>query len=228
MKRMQTSKITTGVDSLEQEIDILKSIKNSNWISIHEVIGDEEDDKVYIVTEYMKRGALISLIKDNNISEHQVWEYFNQLINGIEYLHNLNIIHRDIKPENMLIDDKNTLKLADFGLSVKLKEGKDEFTNTTGTNYYFSPESLKGITYSAKKADIWACGVSLYQMIHGKYPFNGKTIVELNNEILNSEPEYKKELSKSAIELFKGILNKNPDQRLTLPEIKKYLQSKTL
>ena len=224
MKRMLTSKLTTGVDSLEQEIEILKSIKNENWIKIHEVIGDEEDDKVYIITEYMKKGSLATLIKDNKLSEDLIWRYFNQLINGIEYLHIINIVHRDIKPENMLIDDNNNLKIADFGLSEKLKEGKDEFSNTTGTNYYFSPESLKGGAYSAKKADIWAWGVTLYQMIHGRYPFNGKSVVDLNEEILNKQPEYKKDLSKSIIDLLNGILCKNPIQRFTFSDIKKQIQ----
>ena len=174
MKRTQMSKLTTGVDSIENEIDILKSIKNEYWLGAHEVIGDEEDDKIYIIMDYMKNDSLISYIKANKLTEELIWKLFRQLIDGLEYLHSNDIIHRDIKPENLLVDDNENLKITDFGLSEKLKNKDNDISNTAGTNYYYCPESLQGKPFNGKKADIWAWGITLYQMINGAYPFNGK------------------------------------------------------
>lgn len=156
MKRMLTSKVTTGVDSLEQEIDILKTINNSRCVGLKEVIGDEEDDKVYIITEYMRKGSLAFYMKKNTLAPEQIRSYFRDLILGVEYLHGLGIVHRDIKPENLLISDDDVLKITDFGISERIIDGKDVFTNSAGTNYYFSPESCRGVEYSGKSADIWA------------------------------------------------------------------------
>ena len=120
MKRMLTSKSTTGVDSLENEIEILKFIKNEYWISAKEVIGDEDDDKIYIITDYMKNDSLIKYIKSNKLNNNLILKFFKQLILGLDYLHSNQIVHRDIKPENLLIDDNENLKISDFGLSEKI------------------------------------------------------------------------------------------------------------
>ena len=112
------------------------------------------------------------------------------------------------------------LKIADFGLSSIIENGNDSLKNTVGSNFYFSPELSKGSTYKGISSDIWAWGVTLYQMIHNKYPFKGRTFPELYNNIQNSEPEYDKNITAELLELLKGILEKDPDKRFTIQQIK--------
>jgi serine/threonine protein kinase len=81
------------------------------------------------------------------------------------------IIHRDIKPENLLIDENDRIKITDFGLSLFTKNGNDEVRNTAGSTLFFAPEVIDGKTYSGKKSDVWALGVTLYYMVFRKYPF---------------------------------------------------------
>lgn len=170
--------------------------------------------------QLMNRGSLFDILKLSKLSHSDILKYFRQLVLSVEYLHTkLNIVHRDIKPENLLIDDDGNIKLADFGISVELT-GDDTFTDTAGSNYYMCPECCQGLPYSGKSADIWACGVTLYQLVHGRYPFNGKTHVELNMSITESEPVFDEKVPLALKSLLIGLLTKNPDQRFTFEDIR--------
>ena len=154
-----------------------------------------------MILEYSNRGSLFTKIrKKSYLSENETFSYFIQVINGINFLHDNNFIHRDIKPENILLDDKNYIKLCDFGWCVKLEE--NEMRNTIcGTYEYMSPELVNNKQYNYN-VDIWALGILLYEMIHGKSPFKPKekydnketekdeifnNIINLNFEIDNSK-----------------------------------------
>lgn len=97
------------------------------------------------------------------------------------------IIHRDIKPENLLIDENDRIKITDFGLSLFTKNGSDEVHNTAGSTLFFAPEVCEGRTYSGKKSDVWALGVTLYFMVFRKYPFFAATREALYPKIKNDE-----------------------------------------
>jgi len=223
LRRILTSKNTTGVDSLKTEIVIMKKLKHKHLVKLYEVIGDQGDDKIYIVTEYMKNGSLISIMEKDSLDDNQIWNYFRHMVLGLEYCHSYaNICHRDIKPENMLIGNKGELKISDFGISSIIENGNDSLQNTAGSNFYFSPELTKGSSYKGKGTDIWALGVTLYQMIHKKYPFDGKTFPELYNHIQNNEPQYKSTLEPNLIQLLNGILEKDPEKRFTIKDIRQW------
>ena len=100
------------------------------------------------------------------------------------------IIHRDIKPENLLVDESDTIKISDFGVSSIIENGCDEIQSTAGSNYFFAPEICSGQTYKGKKSDVWAVGVTLYFMMFGKYPFTACNIPQLYNKILHNEYTY--------------------------------------
>lgn len=83
------------------------------------------------------------------LSEEKALKYFRELILGLDYLHNhAKIIHRDIKPENLLIDEFDTLKISDFGVSMLMEDDSDELKNSAGTKLFLPPESFKGIVFS--------------------------------------------------------------------------------
>jgi serine/threonine protein kinase len=97
------------------------------------------------------------------------------------------VIHRDLKPENLLLDENNTIKISDFGVSFLIENGSDDINSTAGSNYFFSPEICSGAQYKGKKSDVWALGVTLFFMFFRKYPWNANNIPILYNKIENNE-----------------------------------------
>ena len=174
-KLASPNNITGGVDSLITEIAVMKKLKHKNVIRLKEVIWDQERERLWIVMEYLKQGSVQKMIEKHSLEEETIRKYFRQLIEGLEYWHNVaQIAHRDIKPENLLVDDNGDLKITDFGVSTIIENGNDTITNTAGSNYFFSPEEWKGKKFNATKTDIWACAVTLYSILYRKYPFTGK------------------------------------------------------
>ena len=87
----------------------------------------------------------------------------------------------------MLIDEFDRVKISDFGVSHIIEDGSDESQTTAGSNYYFAPEICGGSAYKGKKSDIWALGVTLYQMVYRRYPYKASNIPQLYAKILNEE-----------------------------------------
>lgn len=103
-------------------------------------------------------------------------------------MHNfVNVVHRDIKPDNLLISEEDQLKIADFGVSQMFEGNKDEFKNDNGTKVYLAPEIFRANEFSGRPLDIWAAGVSFYEIYTGERPFNGRTFEELKKSILDTE-----------------------------------------
>ena len=108
-----------------------------------------------------------------------------QVVRALNYMHRENVIHRDLKLENVMVDiepnangkPELVLKVTDFGFSKVLETDKKE-TNKLGTTLYMAPELFKGVEYD-HKVDTWALGVMVYIMLSGKYPFTGKTRMQI-------------------------------------------------
>ncbi|OWB85972.1 nucleotide binding protein [[Candida] boidinii] len=167
-------------------------------------------------------------------------QVFRDVISGLEYLHNQGIIHRDIKPSNLLVSEDNIVKISDFGVSFAASlDGNNEFelAKTAGTPAFLAPELCKTdgsevkVTY---KIDIWALGVTLYCLLFGRLPFEAKSEFVLfdtiNNEPL-SFPDMKKWKSskplsdedfKQAKDLLCKLLEKDPEKRIEISEIKQH------
>ena len=154
------------------------------------------------------------------MSESKARRYFQQIVLAVKYLHKKNIIHRDLKPENILIDKKNNcIKITDFGLSTLINRKDQVLHDIAGTTDYLAPEVIKQTGYLGQSADIWSCGVILYNCITGNKPFTGANSVMLNN-ILTGNAEYGyNRLPKNLIDLFKQIFDPNPATRYTIDQI---------
>ena len=216
-------------ERIKREIYILKKSNHPNIIKVYEI--KEDSKNYYIIMEYCQYGELFQqIISQRHLDLNTSSFYFFQLINGLCYLHSHNIIHRDLKPENILIGENKILKIIDFGLSNF--SGKDEYLTTPcGSPSYAPPEMIGGKKYNGMMGDIWSCGISLYVMLCGYLPFDGKSNVDLFDKILKCKVNYPKNIDKNAMNLLKSILVPNPEKRINLEKIKKhqfYLKGKKI
>ena len=209
---------------VDSEILILKQIKHYNISKLFSCIESEE--RIYLVEEYVNGNDLNVFIKQKEkpkIREQKVLNYFRQIISAIEYIHKLGIAHRDLKPENILINNKNDIKLIDFGLG-KMFTKKELLKTQCGSPYYASPEMINGNKYNGIPSDIWSLGVILYLMLFEELPFMDSDMKRLYKKISTGKyeiPEDKlDEVSKEAIDLIKQILEVSPKKRIKISEIK--------
>jgi serine/threonine protein kinase len=210
-----------------KEVAILKKLYHANVVQLHEVIDDPTDEKLFMIFEYIERGAVMKLSGSNEtdrppFTDGAARKYFRDLISGLEYLHMHKVIHRDIKPENLLVDNNDRLKLTDFGVSHMFDGEDDVLYTSAGTPAFLAPEACTVGQYRGKPSDIWSAGVTLYVMVFGTVPFTGSGILGTYNSILYDEPEFPEIADTRMVDLLQRILTKNPDQRITIDEIKQH------
>ena len=140
---------------------------------------------------------------------------FKQIITGLAACHAKNVLHRDIKLENVLLTSQGEVKICDFGVSKLMTPG-ETMSEQCGTPAYIAPEVFRNEGYSGFASDVWSAGVVLYAMIFGAVPFKASNMAELHKQVLERQPTYKEdEISKEALDLLKGILQKDPKIRLS-------------
>ena len=204
---------------IEKEIYLQKKLHHQNIIHQYSVLDTE--DSIYIITEYCSGGELFDyIVSKRRLPEIEACRIFQQLINGLEYLHKQKICHRDLKPENLLFDSKKNLKIADFGLSNEYLNGK--LGTPCGSPCYAAPEMVTGQKYYGDTVDIWSSGIVLYSMVCGYLPFEDDDQTVLFHKIakgLFTLPGY---LSYKCKDLIKNILVTNPKKRYGFDDIKKH------
>ncbi|KAK4256672.1 hypothetical protein QN277_006365 [Acacia crassicarpa] len=158
-------------EHVQREIINHRSLKHPNIIRFKEVLLTPTH--LAIVMEYASGGELFERICNaGRFSEDEARYFFQQLISGVSYCHSMEICHRDLKLENTLLDGSAAprLKVCDFGYS-KSSVLHSQPKSTVGTPAYIAPEVLSRREYDGKVADVWSCGVTLYVMLVGAYPF---------------------------------------------------------
>ncbi|OIT22641.1 PREDICTED: serine/threonine-protein kinase SAPK3-like [Nicotiana attenuata] len=213
-------------ENVQREIINHRSLRHPNIIRFKEVLLTPTH--IAIVMEYAAGGELFARIcSAGRFSEDEARFFFQQLISPC--CHSMEICHRDLKLENTLLDGSPTprLKICDFGYS---KSGllHSQPKSTVGTPAYIAPEVLSRKEYDGKVADVWSCGVTLYVMLVGAYPFEDpddprnfrKTIGRIMSAQF-SIPDYIR-ISADCKNLLSRIFVANPSMRITIPEIKKH------
>ncbi|XP_054250220.1 calcium/calmodulin-dependent protein kinase kinase 1 [Indicator indicator] len=212
------------LDRVYQEIAILKKLDHVNIVKLIEVLDDPAEDNLYMVFDLLRKGPVMEVPSEQPFGEEQARLYFRDMVLGIEYLHYQKIIHRDIKPSNLLLGDDGHVKIADFGVSNQFEGSDAQLRGTAGTPAFMAPEALShtGQSFSGKALDVWAMGITLYCFVYGKCPFIDEYILGLHNRIKNKPVEFPEEaqLSEELKDLILRMLDKNPESRITVPEIK--------
>lgn len=152
-------------------------LDHPNIVNIYDV---GEGNQPYIVMEYISGMDLKQYIRENHpIPYYKVIDIMVQILEGVSYAHENNVIHRDIKPHNILIDHDGHVKLTDFGIAVALSQNSITQTNSLlGSVQYISPEQARG-NIVTKQSDIYSLGIVLYELLSGTVPFDGESAVSI-------------------------------------------------
>ncbi|KAM4703947.1 serine/threonine-protein kinase Chk1 isoform 1-T1 [Rhinophrynus dorsalis] len=212
-------------ENIKKEICINKMLNHTNIVKFY---GHRREGNIqYLFLEYCRGGELFDRIEpDVGMPEQDAQKFFQQLIAGVEYLHSIGITHRDIKPENLLLDDRDQLKISDFGLATVFRHnGKERLLNKMcGTLPYVAPELIMTRGFHAEPVDVWSCGIVLTAMLAGELPWDQPT--ESCQEYCDwKETKHYltpwKKIDSTPLALLCKILTETPEARLTIPEIKK-------
>ncbi|XP_051959544.1 calcium/calmodulin-dependent protein kinase kinase 1-like [Xyrauchen texanus] len=217
-------KVLGPLERVYQEIAILKKLDHINIVKLVEVLDDPAEDNLHMAFELMQKGPVMEVPTDSPFNEDQARHYFRDIVLGIEYLHYQKIVHRDIKPSNLLLGDDGHVKIADFGVSNQFEGNDALLSSTAGTPAFMAPETLSDNrkSFSGKALDVWAMGVTLYCFVYGKCPFIDEYILGLHNKIKSKLVEFPEmpAVSEELQNLILRSLDKNPDTRITILEIK--------
>ena len=226
IKKIIKKEIKTKIDSIEiikREIEFHSKLYHKNIT--HLIATYENEENIYIILEYSNRGDLYKLIKKKKLTEEKIcFNYFIQVLNAVLFLHENNLIHRDIKPENILLNEKNEIKLCDFGCCAE--SGIGNRTTFCGTYEYMAPEILKESSYN-NLVDIWSLGILLFELSHGYTPFNKKYNGKKNQDlvfkdIIKNNFDFKKNMnfiSEEYYELMARMIVYNPNKRIKLRDV---------
>ena len=208
-----------NISKIKKEINILSRLHHKNIIQLYEII--ETKNNLYIVMEYCEGKELFDyIVKRKRLTEREACRYFQQIINGVEYLHLCNITHRDLKPENILLDNKKRIRISDFGLSGITSSYNSMLSTPCGTPLYAPPEMLKGEKYDGVYSDIWSCGIILYTMLVGDLPYADSKEKIIYQNIMTHNYYYPETMNDDAVDLIEHMLKINPNERYGFKEIK--------
>ncbi|EFJ33556.1 hypothetical protein SELMODRAFT_167058 [Selaginella moellendorffii] len=218
-------------ENVQREIINHRSLRHPNIVQFKEAsFVMLTPTHLAIIMEYAAGGELFERICNaGRFTEDEARYFFQQLISGVSYCHASEICHRDLKLENTLLDGSPAprLKICDFGYS-KSALLHSQPKSTVGTPAYIAPEVLSRKEYDGKLSDVWSCGVTLYVMLVGSYPFEDsadprnfrKTIQRILN-VQYTIPDYVR-VSQECRHLLSRIFVATPAKRITISEIKKH------
>jgi serine/threonine protein kinase len=220
------------------EIAIMRKLDHPNVIRMHGMFDDVENDRLFIVVEFVACGPVMNSSKLTGaipLLEHRVRQVFIDVLAGLQYLHHHNIVHRDLKPENLLCAGDASVKISDFG-AAKMYDDNDgsgdddnsaySHRTTVGTPAFTAPE----LCLSEKSpqapprgfpSDIWSLGATLFYMVYGRAPFLAKSVFEMYDAICTKSLEFPDtpSASRHLRDLLTIMLEKSPEKRATFATI---------
>ncbi|KAK5780396.1 hypothetical protein RI543_002152 [Arxiozyma heterogenica] len=182
-RRNESNIFKKMVESLQHEMNLLKELHHENIVTYYG--SSQENGNLNIFLEYVPGGSVSSMLNSYGpFEESLITNFTRQILIGLTYLHNKNIIHRDIKGANILIDIRGCVKITDFGISKKLSplnnsdndaedsmnKKQNKRASLQGSVYWMAPEVVKQTT-TTEKADIWSTGCVVIEMFTGRHPY---------------------------------------------------------
>ncbi|KZV28827.1 Mitogen-activated protein kinase kinase kinase 1 isoform 1 [Dorcoceras hygrometricum] len=212
---------------LEQEIALLSQFEHENIVQYYGAKKDESH--LYIFLQLVTKGSLLSLYQKYKLRDTQVSVYTRQILHGLKYLHDRNVVHRDIKCANILVDSLGSVKLADFGLAKATK--LNDVKSCKGTAFWMAPEVVRSRGYGLA-ADIWSLGCTVLEMLTRRFPYANLECMPALFRIGRGErPAIPDSLSSDSRDFILQCLQVDPSLRPTAaqlldhPFVKRPLQS---
>ena len=212
--KQEFSENANFVSKFKIEAQAAAGLMHPNIVNVYDV--GEENGINYIVMELVEGITLKRYIeKKARLSVKEAVTIAIQIAMGIEAAHNNHIIHRDIKPQNVIISKEGKVKVTDFGIA-KAATSNTITSNVMGSVHYTSPEQARG-GFSDEKSDIYSLGITLFEMLTGRVPFNGDTTVAIAikqiQEEMPSPREYVDDIPISVEQIVLKCTQKSPDRR---------------
>ncbi|TPP61018.1 Calcium/calmodulin-dependent protein kinase (CaM kinase) II [Fasciola gigantica] len=206
--------------TVEYEAEICRSLRHTNIVQLHDSFYSGE--YFIMILDLITGGELFEdIVRRSFYSESSARDCIYHVLKAMAYIHDQNVIHRDLKPENLLLTSRKTnsdIKIADFGLAIRVADDLPHWNGLAGTYPYMAPEMIKGMAYT-KAVDIWSIGVILYLLLSGHPPFWGKSDSALQAKIVRGEYHYDasswSSVSFEARDLIDRMLTRHPTQRIT-------------
>jgi serine/threonine protein kinase/actin-like ATPase involved in cell morphogenesis len=213
------------VDRFVQEGRSTTMIPHPNIVDVLDMGREEPDGAVYMVQEFLIGMGLDRLLELREaMPVRDTLDIMVPIMGGLTAAHRRGVVHRDVKPENIILAQtpRGSIvpKLIDFGIAKlvsALRPGITERGTLMGTPHYMSPEQLEGADLVDHRADVWAIGVMLYEMLAGRYPFDADNLPRLCIEICTTTPRFLKEVEPriptGLCEIIHRALVRDPEQR---------------
>lgn len=204
----------TFVTKFRVEAQSAAGLSHPNIVNVYDV-GDDEGIH-YIVMEMVEGITLKEYIqKKGHLSVSEAVNFSLQIASGIEVAHENHIIHRDIKPQNIIVSPSGILKVTDFGIA-KAATSATVSSNAIGSVHYISPEQARG-GFSDERSDIYSLGITMYEMVTGRVPFEGDNnvtvaLMHIQNEMI-APSEYYPDILPSFEKVIAKCTQKKPERR---------------
>ncbi|QOV20217.1 Stk1 family PASTA domain-containing Ser/Thr kinase [Blautia liquoris] len=204
----------TFISKFRKEAQSAAGLSHPNIVNVYD-FGDE-NGLYYIVMELVEGITLKDyIVRKGKLSVKEATSIAIQVSLGLQAAHNRGIIHRDVKPQNIIISVDGKVKLSDFGIA-KATNSNTITSNVMGSVHYSSPEQVRG-GFSNEKSDIYSLGITLYEMVTGRVPFDGETTVAIAIKHLQEEivppSKYAPGLPYALEQIILKCTQKSPDRR---------------
>jgi serine/threonine protein kinase len=178
MLNPQFSESEAAVKRFLREARMAASLSHPNLVSIHDF--DQHEGRYFIVMEYVEGLTLSQVLRScGPIPLSLAFQWLQQAAVGLQYIHGKGIVHRDIKPDNLILDVSRILKIMDLGVAkdhFPTDQGMTMTGSTMGSPNYMSPEQINDSKHVDHRTDIYSLGISFYQMLTGRLPFDSDSI----------------------------------------------------
>lgn len=165
----------SSVEALQSELELLRNLSHPNIVRFLGALWDSKEKELTIFTEYIECGSVANMVKRfGALPLPVIQRYLYQILEGLVYLHSLDVVHRDIKGDNILVTKEGLAKLADFGCSGHLEQLRGHDDRVAGTPMWMAPEVIRNEAVSAA-ADIWSVGCVGLEMLQRKIWNTGET-----------------------------------------------------